>query len=50
LPDTPENRDKLAIFVAQEVAKDEKIPHFNKDAVDYIIRGSKTKSKSEKII
>ena len=31
--DTPENRDKIAVFVAQEVTKDKKIPHFSKDAV-----------------
>ena len=37
MPDTPENRDKLVIFVAQEVAKDGKIPHFTKEAVDEII-------------
>src|SRR3989339_897587 len=35
--DTEENRNKIAIFVAQEVTKDKKIPHFTKDAVDYII-------------
>jgi len=37
MDDTPENRDKLAIFVAQEVEKDGKIPHFTKDAVELII-------------
>ncbi len=37
LPDTPENRDKIALFVAQEVVKDKKIPHFSKSAVDAII-------------
>lgn len=36
--DTPENRDKIAIFVAQEVTKDGKIPHFAKDAVIAIIQ------------
>jgi len=38
MPDTPENRDKVAIFVAQEIKKDGKIPHFGKDAVDEIIQ------------
>lgn len=33
MPDTPENRGKIAVFVAQEVTKDRKIPHFSKDAV-----------------
>ncbi len=37
MPDNEENRRKLAIFVAQEVQKDKKIPHFSKDAVDEII-------------
>jgi Lon-like ATP-dependent protease len=37
MPDTLENRNKIAIFVAQEVHKDKKIPHFDKDAVEYII-------------
>lgn len=37
MDDTKENRDKLAVFVAQEVEKDKKIPHFTKDAVDVII-------------
>lgn len=38
MPDTPENREKLVQFVAQEVKKDEKIPHFSKEAVTEIIR------------
>ena|SRR3989344_3531727 len=37
MDDTPENRDKIAIFIAQEVHKDGKIPHFTKEAVDRII-------------
>ena len=37
MDDTPENRNKLAIFVAQEVVKDKKIPHFTKGAVELII-------------
>lgn len=35
--DTEENRDKIAIFVAQEVVKDGRIPHFTKAAVDKIV-------------
>src|SRR3989344_1926051 len=31
--DTPENQEKIARFIAQEVKKDGKIPHFTKDAV-----------------
>ena len=38
MPDTPENRDKLVQFVAQEVTKDGRIPHFNREAVAEIIR------------
>ena len=37
MPDTPENEDKLVQFVAQEIAKDGKIPHFNQTAVVEII-------------
>lgn len=44
MPDTPENRDKIAIFVAQEVNKDKKIPHFTKEAVQEIIIESKRMS------
>ena len=36
-PDNDENRKKIAQFVAQEVVKDEKIPHFSREAIDYII-------------
>jgi len=35
--DTHENREKLIRFVAQEVAKDKKIPHFDRNAVAEII-------------
>ncbi len=38
MKDTPENRIKLAVFVAQEILKDKKIPHFSKEAVDAIIQ------------
>ncbi len=41
---TPENRVKLAYFVAQEVKRDGKIPHFSKDAVDYIVEEAKRKA------
>ena len=37
MDDTNENRKKLIRFVAQEVKKDEKIPHFERDAVAEII-------------
>lgn len=38
MPDTETNRTKLITFVAQEVSKDKKIPHFNKTAVAEIVR------------
>lgn len=38
MPDTPENRDKVVQFVAQEVKKDGRIPHFGREAVAEIIR------------
>jgi len=38
IPDTQENRDKIAVFIAQEVIKDKKIPHFSKAAVDAILQ------------
>lgn len=38
MDDNNENREKLVQFVAQEVVKDGKIPHFTKDAVEEIIR------------
>lgn len=44
MPDTPENRDKIAIFVAQEIQKDKKIPHFTYDAVQEIIYEAKKRS------
>ena len=37
IPDNEENQNKIATFVAQEVVKDAKIPHFSAEAVDEII-------------
>ncbi|MDY6964585.1 MAG: ATP-dependent protease LonB [Halobacteriota archaeon] len=44
MDDTPENRRKLVRFVAQEVEKDEKIPHFNSEAVAEIIREARRRA------
>ena len=44
MTDTPENCNKIAVFVAQEVTKDKKIPHFNKEAVDYIIEEARRRA------
>lgn len=50
MDDTQENRDKIAIFVAQEVTKDKKIPHFTYEAVkDIIHEAKKMSSKSGKL-
>jgi Lon-like ATP-dependent protease len=38
MQDTEDNRQKLIRFVAQEVSKDKKIPHFDRGAVAEIIR------------
>jgi Lon-like ATP-dependent protease len=38
MADTLENRNKIVRFVAQEVSKDGRIPHFTKAAVEEIIR------------
>ncbi|HID27014.1 MAG TPA: ATP-dependent protease LonB [Methanosarcinales archaeon] len=44
MEDTPENRQKLVRFVAQEVVRDGKIPHFTKDGVKEIIREAKRRA------
>jgi Lon-like ATP-dependent protease len=48
IPDTPENRDLYVQFVAQEIAKDKKIPHFTYDAVQEIIEEAKRKAGRKK--
>ena len=44
MDDTDENRTKLIRFVAQEVQKDGKIPHFDKEAVAEIIHEDKRRA------
>ncbi|MGH2351034.1 MAG: ATP-binding protein, partial [Chloroflexota bacterium] len=44
MPDTPENRAKLARFCAQEAAKDRKIPHLSRAAVDAVIEEARIRS------
>jgi Lon-like ATP-dependent protease len=44
IQDTQENRDKIAVFVAQEVSKDQRIPHFNKSAIEVIIQEAKKRA------
>ena len=44
IPDTKENRLKIAKFVAQEVVKDGKIPHFSKAAVDAMVEEARRRA------
>lgn len=44
MKDTPENRFKIAKFVAQEVQKDKRIPHFTRDAVEVIVLEAKRRA------
>jgi len=45
MPDTDDNRQKLAQFVAQEIAVDSKVPHASKDAVMLIIEEARKRAK-----
>jgi len=44
MKDTDENRKKIAVFAAQEVTKDKKIPHFSKEAMDEIIEEARKRA------
>ncbi len=44
MPDTAENRNKIIQFIAQEIKKDGKIPHFSKKAVELIIFQAKRRA------
>ncbi|MDO8726726.1 MAG: ATP-dependent protease LonB [Candidatus Methanoperedens sp.] len=44
IEDNPENRQKLVRFVAQEVVRDGKIPHFDRGAVEEIIREARRRA------
>jgi len=44
IEDNPENRKKIAIFIAQEVVKDKKIPHFSKGAINEVIREARRRA------
>ncbi len=44
MDDTIENRSKLIRFVAQEIVRDGKIPHFTRDAVAEVMREAKRRS------
>lgn len=44
MPDTPENRDKFVRFIAQEIKNDGKIPHFDRGALEEVIREGRRRS------
>jgi Lon-like ATP-dependent protease len=44
MPDTPENREKFIRFIAQEIKNDGKIPHFDKSAMEEVIREARRRS------
>ena len=44
MEDTPENRRKFVRFIAQEVIKDGKIPHFDRSAIEEVIREGRRRS------
>lgn len=44
IEDTEENRNKIAVFVAQEVVKDKKIPHFSREAVGEILNEARKRA------
>ncbi|HNX16873.1 MAG TPA: ATP-dependent protease LonB [Methanoregula sp.] len=44
MEDTPENREKYVRFIAQEVKNDGKIPHFDKGAIDEVLREARRRS------
>ena len=44
MPDSPENRTKIVRFIAQEVTKDKKIPHFDVGAITEVIREAQRRS------
>ncbi|MEK6902296.1 MAG: ATP-dependent protease LonB, partial [archaeon] len=44
MDDTPENRIKIVQFIAQEVTKDGKIPHFTKEAAEVVLFEAKRRA------
>jgi Lon-like ATP-dependent protease len=44
IPDTPANRAKIVQFIAQEVRKDGKIPHFDRSAVEELLKEARKRS------
>ena len=48
IPDSQENREKLVRFIAQEVAKDERIGHFSRDAIGEVIHEAQRRAGRQK--
>jgi ATP-dependent Lon protease len=46
MPNTPKNTNKIIQFIAQEIRKDGKIPHANKEAVKAIIDEARRRAKT----
>lgn len=46
MPDIPENRTKIAQFVAQEIIRDGKIPNANGDSIEELIKQSRNIAKA----
>ncbi len=44
MPDTKENEKRIVRFIAQEIAKDGKIPHFDKGAIETIVLEARRRS------
>src|SRR3989344_5877972 len=44
IKDSEENQNKIAVFVAQEVIKDKRIPHFSREAVELIIEEARRRA------
>jgi Lon-like ATP-dependent protease len=44
MPDTLENRNKITVFIAQEVVKDKKVPHFSKEAAEAVIEEARRRA------
>ncbi len=44
MDDSKENRDKIVQFIAQEIKKDGKIPHFNESAINAIIEEARRRT------
>ncbi|MBI2130259.1 ATP-dependent protease LonB, partial [Candidatus Woesearchaeota archaeon] len=44
MPDTEENREKITRFIAQEVVKDKKVPHFSAEAIEAIIEEARRRA------